>query len=310
MGGKSSSIGEAAPSTLLLPIGENSASAAAVTLLATPSSMPFIFQSGSFLWGNAGCQKCTVKTTQSPSAISSRASECSKESSKTMHFPSIHGRGSPPAIATPGSAPSGTLMPSMQVSRALVGPQCGFSFVPVPRTRKATSPPPQKARPVASAQRSVSSRTVSGNLLHTSWSILPALKSGTSFQLPSSTSIASPERMPTSLGKPPSEMNLSNSSLMLGKACSRAAHISMPAVSCQAWQGTRPLTMCAGRCHLSVQTPHAAPSRPTLRASSILPERSRLVERPAKEAAGGLSFGDSLIDFSRSARSTACRYSA
>mmetsp|Transcript_86716 Transcript_86716/g.271336 ORF Transcript_86716/g.271336 Transcript_86716/m.271336 type:complete len:270 (-) Transcript_86716:1088-1897(-) len=267
----------------LPPIGENSPPTdAGALLMPKPSSWStFIFQSGSFLCWKAGCQKWTVKTTQSPSAISSKASTCSKESSKTMHFPSIHGRGPPAPARTPGSAPSGTLIPSWQVSRAFVGPQCGFSCVPGPRIRKATSPPPQKASPVASAHRSVSARTVSGNLLQTSWSILPPLKSGISLQVPLSTNIASPDRMPTSFVEPPSAMYLVNSSTMLGAACSRAAHISRPAVSCQAWRGSRFLTKCAGRCHSSLQMPRWTPWRPIPRARSMSPLRSKLAESPA-----------------------------
>mmetsp|Transcript_28089 Transcript_28089/g.77306 ORF Transcript_28089/g.77306 Transcript_28089/m.77306 type:complete len:204 (+) Transcript_28089:446-1057(+) len=201
-----------------------------------------------------------------------------------MHFPSIHGRGSAPAMAIPGSAPSGTLMPRRQVSLALVGPQWGFSFVPGLRRRNATSPPPQKASPVASAHRSVSTRTVSGNLLHTSWSILPALNKGISLQVPVSTNIASPDRMPTSLSLGTSDMYLSNSSRMSGSACSRAAHNSIVAGSCQGWRGCRLLTKCAGRCHSSVQMPRLAPSRPTLRACAMCPLRSKLAESPAYEA--------------------------
>ena len=55
------------------------------------------------------------------------------------------------------------LIARWQVSLALLGPQCGRNRVPGVSTLKITSPPPQKAKPVASEHCVWRMRVVSGN---------------------------------------------------------------------------------------------------------------------------------------------------
>mmetsp|Transcript_29197 Transcript_29197/g.74201 ORF Transcript_29197/g.74201 Transcript_29197/m.74201 type:complete len:229 (-) Transcript_29197:1436-2122(-) len=196
---------------------------------------------------------------------------CSKESSKTMHLPSVHPRGASAAkrMRQPCSAVFGIRMPMWQVRRELLGPQCGRSREPGVSTLKITSPPPHSARPVASRQWVCRIEIVSGKYSAYSRFNVQLANRGTSRQLPDFAkppSWRAPGRPPTSLG--PGVLSESSQSLrlmsrvmyssysrlMVGKCSSSCRHISKSWGSCQA-DAFSVGTKCGGRCQTLYQMP-------------------------------------------------------
>lgn len=93
-----------------------------------------------------GCQKFTRRMMRLWSELFS--TECSKESSKTRHFPSFHVLGAwSPAIMW---QPSGIINPKWQVRRMFVGPQCVRSLVCGLSNENKASPTPRRAHSTAS----------------------------------------------------------------------------------------------------------------------------------------------------------------